>query len=53
MANLTPVFLTVHIVTAIGAFGPSFAFPLMARMAAREDSLIKNVHIQIDIFYFF
>jgi uncharacterized membrane protein len=36
MSSLTPVFLTIHILTAIGAFGPTFAFPLMASMAARE-----------------
>jgi uncharacterized membrane protein len=36
MSDQTPVFLTIHIITAIVAFGPSFAFPLMAQMAARE-----------------
>jgi hypothetical protein len=36
MADFVPVFLTIHILTAIVAFGPTFAFPLMARMANRE-----------------
>ena len=36
MADLVPLFLTIHILTAIGAFGPTFAFPLIARMAAGE-----------------
>jgi uncharacterized membrane protein len=36
MSDLVPVFLTIHVLTAIVAFGPTFAFPLMARMAARE-----------------
>jgi uncharacterized membrane protein len=36
MSQLAPLFLTIHILTAIAAFGPSFAFPLIARMAARE-----------------
>lgn len=36
MPQLVPVFLTIHILTAIVAFGPTFAFPLIARMAARE-----------------
>ncbi len=36
MSALASVFLTVHIVTAIVAFGPSFAFPLISRMAAGE-----------------
>ena len=34
--QLTPLFLTIHILTAIGAFGPTFIFPLIARMAARD-----------------
>ncbi len=36
MPDLVPVFLTIHILTAIVAFGPTFAFPLIARMAAKE-----------------
>lgn len=36
MSNLVPLFLTIHILTAIAAFGPSFIFPLIARMAAKE-----------------
>jgi hypothetical protein len=36
MPDFVPVFLTIHILTAIVAFGPTFAFPLMARMANRE-----------------
>lgn len=36
MSQLTPVFLTIHILTAIVAFGPSFAFPLISRMAAQQ-----------------
>jgi uncharacterized membrane protein len=34
--QLVPVFLTIHIVTAIAAFGPNFVFPLLAAMSARE-----------------
>jgi uncharacterized membrane protein len=36
MAQLTPIFLTIHILTAIAAFGPVFVFPVIARMAAQE-----------------
>ena len=36
MEQLPPLFLTIHILTAIVAFGPTFAFPLIARMAADE-----------------
>jgi len=36
MSQLSPVFLTIHVLTAIVAFGPSFVFPLTARMAAQE-----------------
>jgi uncharacterized membrane protein len=36
MSEFAPLFLTIHILTAIVAFGPSFAFPLIARMAAQE-----------------
>ena len=36
MKDLVPVLLTIHILTAIVAFGPTFAFPLIARMAAKE-----------------
>ena len=36
MSQLAPVFLTVHVLTAIVAFGPSFIFPLISRMAAEE-----------------
>jgi uncharacterized membrane protein len=31
-----PIFLTIHVLTAIVAFGPNFAMPLIARMAASE-----------------
>jgi len=34
--QFAPLFLTIHILTAIGAFGPSFIFPVIARMAARD-----------------
>jgi uncharacterized membrane protein len=34
--ELVPVFLTIHILTAIIAFGPTFAFPLIASMSAKE-----------------
>lgn len=36
MPNLVPLFLTVHVLTAIVAFGPTFAFGLIAGMAAQE-----------------
>jgi hypothetical protein len=36
MSQLVPLFLTIHILTAIAAFGPSFVFPLVARMSAQE-----------------
>jgi hypothetical protein len=36
MPQLVPLFLTIHILTAIVAFGPNFALPLIARMAAQE-----------------
>jgi uncharacterized membrane protein len=36
LQQLTPVFLTIHILTAIAAFGPVFVFPLIARMANQE-----------------
>ena len=36
MSQLAPAFLTIHVLTAIVAFGPSFAFPLISRMAAQE-----------------
>jgi uncharacterized membrane protein len=36
MSDLAPLFLTIHILTAIVAFGPSFAFPLIAGLAAKE-----------------
>ena len=36
MSDLVPIFLTIHILTAIVAFGPNFAMPLIARMAASE-----------------
>ena len=36
MSQLVPVFLTIHVLTAIVAFGPVFIFPLIARMAAQE-----------------
>jgi hypothetical protein len=36
VSDLTGLFLTIHVLTAIVAFGPTFAFPLMARMAAAQ-----------------
>ena len=36
MSQLVPLFLTVHILTAIVAFGPTFVFGVIAGMAARE-----------------
>jgi hypothetical protein len=36
VSDLVPLFLTIHILTAIVAFGPTFAFPLMANMSAKE-----------------
>lgn len=36
MPNLSPLFLTIHILTAIIAFGPTFIFAIIARMAAQE-----------------
>jgi uncharacterized membrane protein len=36
MSQLAPAFLTIHILTAIVAFGPSFAFPLISGLAAKE-----------------
>jgi uncharacterized membrane protein len=36
MTQFAPAFLTIHILTAIVAFGPSFAFPLISRLAAQE-----------------
>lgn len=36
MSDLVPIFLTIHILTAVVAFGPNFAMPLIARMAAQE-----------------
>ena len=36
MSDLVPIFLTIHVLTAIVAFGPNFAMPLIARMAAQE-----------------
>ena len=36
MSQFAPVFLTIHILTAIVAFGPSFAFPLISGLAAKE-----------------
>jgi hypothetical protein len=36
VSDFTGLFLTIHVLTAIVAFGPTFAFPLMARMAAAE-----------------
>jgi Predicted integral membrane protein (DUF2269) len=34
--SFTPLFLTIHVLTAIVAFGPIFGLPLIARMAAQE-----------------
>jgi uncharacterized membrane protein len=36
MADLFPLFLFAHILAAIVAFGPTFAIPIMASMAAGE-----------------
>ena len=36
MSQLVPWLLTIHILTAIAAFGPNFVLPLIARMAAKE-----------------
>ncbi len=36
MSQLAPLFLTIHILTAIAAFGPSFAFPLISGLAAKQ-----------------
>lgn len=36
MAEWFPVFLYAHVLAAIVAFGPTFAIPIMAAMAARE-----------------
>jgi hypothetical protein len=36
MSNLVPTLLPIHVVTAIVAFGPNFAMPIIARMAAQE-----------------
>jgi uncharacterized membrane protein len=36
MSQFAPAFLTIHILTAIVAFGPSFAFPLISGFAATE-----------------
>jgi Predicted integral membrane protein (DUF2269) len=36
MPELVPLFLTIHILTAIVAFGPTFIFAIIARMAAQE-----------------
>jgi len=36
VSQFVPMFLTIHILTAIAAFGPNFFLPLLARMAAQE-----------------
>jgi uncharacterized membrane protein len=36
MSNLVPILLPIHVVTAIVAFGPNFAMPIIAAMAAKE-----------------
>lgn len=36
MPNLSPLFLTIHVLTAIVAFGPTFVLSIIARMAAEE-----------------
>jgi Predicted integral membrane protein (DUF2269) len=36
MHQLVPLFLTIHILTAIVAFGPTFVFGVIAAMAAQE-----------------
>jgi hypothetical protein len=36
MPELVPLFLTIHVLTAIVAFGPTFIFSIIARMAGQE-----------------
>ena len=36
MSDLVPILLPIHVLTAIVAFGPNFAMPIIARMAAQE-----------------
>jgi uncharacterized membrane protein len=36
VSNLVPLFLTIHVLTAIVAFGPNFVMPIIARAAAQE-----------------
>ena len=36
MSDFVPLFLTIHILTAIVAFGPNFGMPFIALMAAKE-----------------
>jgi Predicted integral membrane protein (DUF2269) len=36
VSNLVPILLPIHVLTAIVAFGPNFAMPIIARMAAQE-----------------
>ena len=36
MSDFAPLYLAIHIMTAIVAFGPNFVLPLIARMAAQE-----------------
>jgi uncharacterized membrane protein len=36
MSQFAPLFLTIHILTAIAAFGPSFAFPLISGLASKQ-----------------
>ena len=36
MSGLVPILLPIHVITAIVAFGPNFAMPIIARMAAQE-----------------
>jgi uncharacterized membrane protein len=36
VSGLVPILLPIHVITAIVAFGPNFAMPIIARMAAQE-----------------
>jgi uncharacterized membrane protein len=36
LSDLVPILLPIHVLTAIVAFGPNFAMPIIARMAAQE-----------------
>jgi hypothetical protein len=45
MSQAGPAFLTINIVTAIVAFGPSLAFPLVYRIAAAEPAHRLLAHL--------